>query len=111
MERMTLSEIANELKLDKGTIIPSDGAHHGPRLHFTTIYEKYFDSTRDKKINILEIGISNGNSLNLWLRFFPNANIYLCLESVSLSSGITSSLLCSKSSPPDSTEGTLYYYQ
>lgn len=73
---MTLTDIANKLKLDKGTIIPNDGGHHGPRLHFTPVYEKYFNALKDLPINILEIGISTGNSLNLWTEFFPNANVY-----------------------------------
>ena len=42
---------------------------------FIQLYEKYFSSFKDKKINILEIGIENGDSLRIWREFFPNANI------------------------------------
>lgn len=39
------------------------------------IYENYFFNLKEKKINILEIGVKNGNSLRVWKEYFPNANI------------------------------------
>ena len=42
---------------------------------FLDIYEKYFKILRDKKINILEIGVDKGDSLRLWREYFINANI------------------------------------
>jgi hypothetical protein len=42
---------------------------------FVHIYESYFNSLKEKKINILEIGVDNGDSLRLWRDYFPNANI------------------------------------
>ena len=42
---------------------------------FIQLYEKYFSSFRDSKINILEIGIENGDSLRIWREYFTNANI------------------------------------
>ena len=42
---------------------------------FIQLYEKYFTSLKNLKINILEIGIENGDSLRIWREFFPNANI------------------------------------
>ena len=42
---------------------------------FIQLYEKYFSSLRDSKINILEIGIENGDSLRIWREYFSKANI------------------------------------
>lgn len=45
--------------------------------HYFDIYEKHFAGYRDKKVNMLEIGISHGGSLQLWKKFFgPQAHIY-----------------------------------
>lgn len=41
---------------------------------------------------------------------FPDANIFVCLESMSASSYITSSMLCTKNSTPSEEEETIYYY-
>lgn len=71
-----LTEIANRYALDKGTIIPNDGRHHGPRLNFTPIYEQYLESVRNDIKSIVEIGVENGNSLKMWSEYFPNAKIY-----------------------------------
>ena len=40
---------------------------------FLNIYEKYFHFFREKKINILEIGVEKGDSLRLWREYFVNA--------------------------------------
>lgn len=71
----TITELCNELKLDKGTIIPNDGQMHGPRLHFSKIYDQYFYNKNDV-LKIVEIGVENGNSLKMWETYFPNAKIY-----------------------------------
>ena len=42
---------------------------------FIELYEKYFADFKDKKINILEIGIGDGDSLRIWREYFVNANI------------------------------------
>ena len=42
---------------------------------FIQLYEKYFEPFRNLKINILEIGVENGDSLRIWREYFPNANI------------------------------------
>lgn len=50
-----------------------------PGHNYFEIYSKYFSPVRYEKINLLEIGMgnypSNGNSMRMWLEFFPNANI------------------------------------
>lgn len=38
--------------------------------HYFDIYEKYFSKYRGKEINMLEIGISHGGSLQLWKKYF-----------------------------------------
>tara|TARA_Y100001980_G_C14398964_1_gene195821 strand:- start:29 stop:727 length:699 start_codon:yes stop_codon:yes gene_type:complete len=42
---------------------------------FIDLYQKYFTPLKDKKINILEIGVDNGDSLRIWREYFTNANI------------------------------------
>ena len=42
---------------------------------FIELYEKYFFQFKDKKLNILEIGIDNGDSLRIWSEYFTEANI------------------------------------
>ena len=46
--------------------------HHG--------YERFYDifllPLKNKKINMLEIGVDDLRSIKMWLDFFPNANIY-----------------------------------
>ena len=45
------------------------------KLHFLKIYKNYFKNFKNKKINILEIGIHEGKSLMIWKDYFPKANI------------------------------------
>lgn len=71
-----LSIIANHYGTDKGTQIPQDGKHHGPRLHFTTIYHDYMKDYRNEEINFMEIGIANGTSLSMWKDYFSKAQIH-----------------------------------
>ena len=40
-------------------------------------YEEKFKSYEDKKINLLEIGIANGGSLEIYGKYFPNAELIL----------------------------------
>ena len=49
----------------------TDKHEHG----YTKIYKKYFDSLRDKKLQILEIGIADGKSLLTWSDYFKNSTI------------------------------------
>ena len=64
-----LTILANKYGSDKGT-------EYGDKHNFTETYEKYFKRFKDKKINILEIGINDGSSLKMWYDYFPNATIY-----------------------------------
>lgn len=71
-----LSSLANKYASDKGTSAPSDGKHHGPRLHFTPIYNRHFKNIRKQPLNILEIGVGSGPSLKMWYEYFPEATIH-----------------------------------
>jgi len=42
---------------------------------FIQLYDKYFSNFKDKKINILEIGIEDGDSLRIWREYFTKAQI------------------------------------
>ena len=45
--------------------------------HYFEIYNKHFKRFRNKDINILEVGVSHGGSLQMWKNYFgKNANIY-----------------------------------
>ncbi len=44
--------------------------------YYTQWYNFHFKDIRDKKINILEIGVAAGCSLNMWSKYFKNSNIY-----------------------------------
>jgi len=44
--------------------------------HYLDLYERYLSSFRNKSISILEIGVLNGGSLQLWKKYFgKNCNI------------------------------------
>jgi len=36
-------------------------------------WDRFFKPYRDQSINLLEIGIQNGGSLEIWSRYFPKA--------------------------------------
>ena len=67
MKELTL--LANKYKSDKGI-------EHGSAHGFTELYDEYFFNIKNKKINILEIGVQDGSSLKMWFDYFPNAKIY-----------------------------------
>jgi hypothetical protein len=39
-------------------------------------YSRLFEPYRDKKLNILEIGVAYGESLEMWSEYFTNAKVY-----------------------------------
>ncbi len=46
---------------------------------YLEIYEQLFSDYKDKEVNILEIGVQNGGSLEIWAKYFTNAkNIIGC---------------------------------
>jgi len=45
--------------------------------HYFDIYDRHFNQYRNKEVNILEIGVSHGGSLQMWKDYFGDkANIY-----------------------------------
>ena len=42
-------------------------------LGYIDICEKYFENIKDKKLNILKIGIDRGPSLRVWSDYFVNS--------------------------------------
>ena len=53
----------------------TDKASHG----YTNYYEKLFNDSKNKKINLLELGIFRGDSIKMWNEYFDNGNIY-CID-------------------------------
>ena len=44
--------------------------------YISQFYERFFHPFRDKKIDLLEIGIHKGGGILLWHNYFSNANIH-----------------------------------
>jgi cephalosporin hydroxylase len=51
----------------------TDKVHHHNYVHF---YDVRFNQWRNKPINLLEIGVQEGFSIQMWLEYFPKAKIY-----------------------------------
>jgi len=46
-------------------------------VHYLNIYDHHFCKFRGQEVNVLEIGIYSGGSLEMWERYFgTKANIY-----------------------------------
>lgn len=43
---------------------------------YIPVYEQLFQKRKEKVLNLLEIGIGSGGSLQLWNDYFPNAEVY-----------------------------------
>ena len=45
--------------------------------HYFEVYDRHFSKFRNKEINVLEIGVLHGGSLQMWRDYFgPKAKIY-----------------------------------
>jgi len=66
VEIITRNDYINQYKTDK------ESRHR----YCTSYYDQAFLNLKDKKLNILEIGIKNGASLVLWNEYFKNSIIY-----------------------------------
>lgn len=70
---MTLDEIAQHHQTDKASVFtrtyakPKDYCRH---------YEKLFAPLRDLPIKLLEVGVGGGESIRMWLQYFPNARVF-----------------------------------
>lgn len=65
MSHSTLKEIGIKYGTDKAI-------HH----EYCDLYETHLDHLRFKKIKLLEIGIYQHQSINMWREYFPNAEIH-----------------------------------
>ena len=43
---------------------------------YTKWYYSHFKDIKDNNLNILEIGVNKGKSINLWKKYFKKANVY-----------------------------------
>ena len=83
--KINLEEYAFDRQGDVRTDIKSKYGYDGPLLdlfvnnkdvlvhkwhHFFPIYELYFSAWRNRPLRFLEIGVSEGGSLQMWRRFF-----------------------------------------
>ncbi len=85
MKSLTLTEIANKFKSDKGT-------EYFDKHGYTIIYEMLFSTLKSKPITFLEIGLCIGGpeygdhlleriptdmpSIRMWTEYFDQARIY-----------------------------------
>lgn len=60
-----LSDLFNKYECDKSK-----------KHKYHLVYEPFFETIRYENLNILEIGVFKGNSIEVWLDYFPNAMIY-----------------------------------
>ncbi len=42
---------------------------------YTSIYHRYFEKYRHKKLNLLEFGFGQGKSVKMWMEYFTKANL------------------------------------
>ena len=69
---------------------------------YTDYYSKWFESIRDEKLKILEIGVERGKSITMWKDYFPNSTIY----------GMDNGRICDRSTMERLNDGdrTFTYY-
>lgn len=75
-EKLRLSMNNNLNDLEKYFFNNEGGLIHKWR-HYFEIYDRHFSHYRDKEIHIVEFGVSQGGSLQMWKSYFgPKAKIY-----------------------------------
>lgn len=57
-------------------ILNKSGCDKAKKHKYHTVYEPDFELLRYQEINILEVGVFHGHSVQAWLEYFPNAKIY-----------------------------------
>jgi hypothetical protein len=67
----TIGEILLSYETDKNLGVNKNGHYYGES--YDTIFETF---DRDSKLNILEIGVQKGASLQAWKDYFTNSNVY-----------------------------------
>lgn len=70
----TLLELFEQYNNYNEVEYPSDkNSYHS---YIEDVYEEYFSPYRNRKINLLEIGVAFSGSIRLWNDYFKNAQIY-----------------------------------
>ena len=69
-QNLSLTELGQFYGTDK-----VDEAHSFKGMNYMNIYEKYFETIRNKEISFLEIGVKEGYSLRTWDKYFKNGRI------------------------------------
>jgi hypothetical protein len=70
----TLLELFQKYNNYENVDYPSDkNSYHS---YIEDVYEEYFSTYRNEKINLLEIGVAHSGSIRLWNDYFKNAQIY-----------------------------------
>ena len=72
MYEVSLNELFNNLGCDKG----SNEFKGRPPHNYHLLYQPDMEPKKNEKINILEIGILRGKSIEAFIKYFPNAEIY-----------------------------------
>lgn len=71
-----LCHIGAKYNTDKSPFATNTPRCAGHRKGFTAVYSMLFGAYKNKDINICEIGIEGGASLQLFSEYFPQSNIY-----------------------------------
>lgn len=66
----TLDEIAVKCGADKGS------SHHVKGHDYARRYDALFSSIRNDPLKILEIGVGSGESMNMWMKYFPRGEVF-----------------------------------
>lgn len=70
----TLLELFKKYNNYENVDYPSDkNSYHS---YIEDVYEEYFSTYRNEKINLLEIGVAHSGSIRLWNDYFKDAQIY-----------------------------------
>jgi len=77
----TLSEVyKNSCELAIAEGMEQHGSDKGTNHSYIDVYESLFSKYKDKKINLLEIGVNRGYSLYTWKNYFINADNLVGIE-------------------------------
>ena len=69
----SLDSIACRMETDKASVFTRTYAK--PK-NYCVHYQRFFDELRMEPIKLIEIGAAGGESIRLWLEFFPNAHVW-----------------------------------
>jgi cephalosporin hydroxylase len=61
--------------VDIGLTCKTDKAGIRGQKYYCHVYQNCFEQFRNKPITLIEFGVNTGNSIRMWLEYFPNAQI------------------------------------